>query len=82
MGEESKKKKFRWQAALIILIPFAAGAALGIAASVYVNTAFEIDSPAMNILFWIGLLLGLYAAAFVQTIIHETGHLLFGLLTG
>ncbi len=45
------------------------------------NTAAE-TTFSQDILTLTGLFLGLYAAIFFHTIVHEAGHLVFGLLTG
>lgn len=81
MNEESKKK-FPWATLLTMLAVLASGIAIGIGIASYVERELTFSSTGLHLLFLLLLLLGLYAAAFVQIIIHESGHLLFGLLTG
>lgn len=79
---KGKKKKFPWRA--ILLIPVFLGTSFGVGWLIgsLSKPVFQ-DIPFDK--FLVGLL-GLYAgfllSHFLQTVIHEAGHLVFGLLTG
>lgn len=59
------------------------GAAGGFLMVAYIDRGTGAETPLYEkILSLVGLFLGMYAAIFAQLIIHETGHLIFGLLSG
>lgn len=85
MGQshKPKKKKFPWQQCLIIAIYLITGGICGfVIASSLESSASETTLLHQEILSIIELFLGIYVALFIHIIIHEAGHLLFGLLTG
>lgn len=49
----------------------------------YIDYLFEAERPLWEGLLFVGwMMLGIYVAQLLQIIIHESGHLIFGLLTG
>ena len=63
------------------MVLFAAvGAACGFFAASYIDTITA--NTGQFILWFVLLLMGLYLAVFLQLILHEAGHLVFGLLSG
>ena len=82
MSDETKKKKFPWKPVICIVallsISFCVGLGMGKALGPLIN---EIPMPQ----FFAGLF-GAYLCwmvfYFVQVVVHEAGHLVFGLLTG
>lgn len=77
------KKKIQWQQYLIYAMFALIGAVSGLLMVDYVRYAAESGVGLGEELLAIGLLVvGVYVSIFLQTIIHESGHLLFGLLSG
>lgn len=73
-----KKKTLCWQKAIPLVIYLIAGCLCGSGAIGILDVYGE-----MNILVFFSILIvGLYAVIFLQTIVHEGGHLVFGLMTG
>lgn len=79
MGEKLKKKKIAWQQYLSIVFFLLIGIVCGSLIDRYSmgKTVYEELLPSIGLLF-----LQAYTAIFVQIIIHEAGHLVFGLLSG
>lgn len=78
-----KKKKILWQKYIAMAGFMLIGAVCGILMVRYLEVRSSADQPLwQEILFLLGLLLLMYLAIFVQMILHEAGHLLFGLLSG
>lgn len=78
-------KKITWQKCLSIMLPMLAGAICGILIAIQLIQlgAFEEYSSIMKTTFLMAImLLEIYLGIFLQIILHETGHLIFGLLTG
>lgn len=82
MSGKSKKKKMIWQQYIAMAFQILVGAACGFLVVWYLDGFISELSVGKTILSYAGLLLGLYAAIVVQLIIHESGHLVFGLLSG
>ena len=82
MSQSKKKKKLLWQQYLGIVFMMLIGAICGlvIVSSLENNTAETTFSQ--DILTLAGLFLAMYAAFFFHIVVHEAGHLVFGLLTG
>ena len=78
--KKSKRRSDSWIGVLLFL---AAGAACGMILGLFIDKTGAIELPfGRYMLLLAGLLLTLYAAMFIQIIIHEAGHLVFGLATG
>ncbi len=73
------KKKISWQKAVPFAIYTAAGGICGVSA---INMLGSFMGNMNIVLFFAIFYISLYAMIFVQTIAHESGHLIFGLLTG
>ena len=79
-SSNSKKRNYRWLGVLVYLL---IGAACGVLIMEYWDRAKEAGMPFIGqILSVVLLIAGMYAALVLQIIIHEAGHLVFGLLTG
>ncbi len=79
-ASNSKKRNYRWLGVLVYLL---IGAACGVLIMEYWDRAEEAGMPFIGqILSVVLLIAGMYAALVLQIIIHEAGHLVFGLLTG
>ena len=75
-----KKRNYRWLGVLVYLL---IGATCGVLIMEYWDRAEEAGMPFIGqILSVVLLIAGMYAALVLQIIIHEAGHLVFGLLTG
>lgn len=74
------KKKSNWQQWIGMGLYLLVGALCGSLISIYV---IDRNLPEhLELLTMLGMLLGLFAILFFHTVIHELGHLIFGLLTG
>ncbi|MBQ8827855.1 MAG: M50 family metallopeptidase [Clostridia bacterium] len=82
MKEKKKKKKFLWQKYVYMAFCVLLGVACGGLMVTYMNSSGFEKTFREGILSFFVLILTLYAALFVQIIIHEAGHLVFGLLSG
>lgn len=83
MSEKVKKKKILWQQYIGMVFFVLIGAVCGFFMARYIGWGSGADKALPEkILSLIGLFLGMYVAIFVQLIIHEAGHLVFGLLSG
>lgn len=82
MSEQPKKKNEKWQQNIPWLFCFAIGGVLGITSSFYIDKIIPNNTGMTRMLSYIILFAALILAIFVQTIIHEAGHLIFGLLSG
>ncbi len=78
-----KKKNFLWQQYLVIAFFLMLGLACGIVMGAFLKNSSRagatLDQQIVALFF---LFVGMYVSIFLQTIIHEGGHLIFGLLTG
>lgn len=83
-GQKKQKKKKNWKDKLLAMVlMFLTGAGVGIIGGILIGRFLGKDAPAY--LFFGALtllLLGFYACLFLHTFLHETGHMLFGLMTG
>lgn len=84
MNEKTKKKKIVWTQYIAMTFFMLIGAVCGYLMAPYIfDHASDTGKPLFEkILYLAGLFLGMYAAILAQIIIHETGHLVFGLLSG
>lgn len=76
-----KKKKTDWGGMLMVLFFLLIGAACGLLMLDYMDAA-GVEGFGSFLLYFGLLLLALYAVMYLQIILHEGGHLIFGLLTG
>ncbi len=78
-NKNTKKKPL----AILTMLPYLlVGGICGLSFASYFDALETVGSPLPTILHWVILLFGIYAAIFLHIILHESGHLLFGLLTG
>ncbi len=75
-----KKSKFTLQQLIGVVVYFVTGGACGLLIVSYLDHN-RLSVP-MEIMMFAVLLISLYLAMLIQIIIHESGHLVFGLLTG
>ena len=82
MKQAKKSKKIVWQQYIGMAFMMLIGAVCGIVMVSYIDKS-NADTPLyQEILSLGGLFLGMYVALFFHLIVHEAGHLVFGLLTG
>ena len=82
MNEVKKKKKIVWQQYIGMAFMMLIGAMCGFIMVWYIDKS-SADTPLyQEILSLVGLFLGMYVALFFHMIVHEAGHLVFGLMTG
>ncbi|MEE1087216.1 MAG: M50 family metallopeptidase [Schaedlerella sp.] len=80
---KKKKQKIQWGQYIAVIFFILIGAVCGVLMAEYTFTSEGSGETLGEKLASIAvLLLGMYVAMFLQIIIHEAGHLLFGLLTG
>lgn len=80
---KKEKKKFSWQKLLAVVFPLLLGAACGVVIAVFLLPELDEGMSFGEYLFQFALLLaGMYLVMFLHIIVHEAGHLVFGLLTG
>lgn len=77
---KQSSEKSQWQLWIVMILYFSVGAVCGVLISKYVKAAINIGI--FTVLGIIVLFIGIYVAYVAQIIIHEAGHLIFGLLTG
>lgn len=76
-------KKMTWKMIPFVLVSMAMGAGIGYMAGYYFGTIWSSEmSPGWKMIRTGIVILVLAAAVYLQTIIHEAGHLVAGLLTG
>lgn len=81
-SKKGSKKKLAGHILFIILFALI-GAGIGFMIAAYADRIVSPDASVGEYIFMVALLLvGMYAAMFLQTVIHEAGHLFFGLLSG
>ena len=81
--KKQKKRKINWGQWIMMISFMLIGGICGILMMEYIDKFNAAEkSSAENITTLILLFLGMYVAMFLQIIIHEGGHLVFGLLTG
>lgn len=76
-----KKKKTAWGGILMMLLYTAVGACCGILIMRYMEAA-QLQGLGAYLLVFALMLAGMYLVMYLQIILHEGGHLLFGLLSG
>lgn len=83
MKDQEKKKRLTWGNYIAMLFFMLIGAVCGILMVYFAENAFGGTTSSGQKLFYIAFLfIGMYIAIFFQIILHEAGHLLFGLLSG
>ena len=82
MKGKHKKKKAKWQQYIGMVFFVLMGAACGWLMVMYIDKFTTQRTLQEEVLSLIGLLLIMYVAILVQMIVHEAGHLVFGLLSG
>lgn len=83
MKENTKKKKIAWGQYIGVAFFLILGGICGVLFVQYMEQSFGGDKPLHEeLLSLVGLFLGMYVGMFVQIVIHEAGHLVFGLLSG
>lgn len=82
MKHTKKRKKIVWQQYIGMAFMMLIGAVCGIVMALYIDNT-NADAPLYQKIFSLaGLFLGMYVALFFHLVVHEAGHLVFGLLTG
>ena len=77
-----KRRKIVWQQYIGMAFMMLIGAICGFIMVWYIDNS-SADAPLyQEILSLAGLFLGMYVALFFHMIVHEAGHLVFGLMTG
>ena len=75
------KKKIQWQQYIAVAFFMLIGAVCGVLMTQYVDKNARPDTSGWENLFSLAcLFVGMYVAIFLQLIIHEAGHLVFGFL--
>lgn len=82
MRQKKKKRKIVWQEYIALAFMMLLGAVCGIVMVWYLDRSAEELPLHQELLSLAGMLLGMYAAVFFHLIVHEAGHLVFGLLSG
>lgn len=81
-SNEKKKKKTSWQQYLGIIFMILIGIFCGIIMALYIDKSSADTTTFQEIISFAVLFISLYAALLFHIIIHEAGHLVFGLMTG
>lgn len=77
------RKKIRWQQIIAMALMLLAGAVCGALMMTYIDQCFGNETPGwQGIVMLAGLFFGMYFMILVQTVVHEAGHLVFGLISG
>ncbi|MBR5533905.1 MAG: M50 family metallopeptidase, partial [Ruminiclostridium sp.] len=80
---KKKKRKIPWQAAILFLVFVALGGFCGVMIAEHMDTMSSPDtSPGQTLFYFAGMVLVLFLLLFLQIVVHEGGHLVFGLLSG
>mgnify|MGYP002511242950 CR=1 FL=1 len=80
---KNKKKKIPWQGALMLLVFLALGGVCGVMIARCMDALVPPDaSPGGSLILFAGMILVFYLLLVLQIVIHEGGHLIFGLLSG
>lgn len=82
MNQTKKKKRTVWQQYIGIAFTLLLGVVCGLVIVSFIDFSVEKTPLYQNPLSLLGLLLVVYAAMFFHLLVHEAGHLVFGLLTG
>ena len=83
MSEKPKRKKISWRQYISMVFLMLIGGVCGFLMVAYIEGAATKETALwIEILSLFGLLISMYIAFFVQVVIHEAGHLVFGKLSG
>lgn len=83
MKKKSEKKKMQWQQYIAMVFFMLIGGVCGVLMGQYLKQRAETNTTvAEDIFALVCLFISMYASMLIQIIIHEAGHLVFGLLTG
>lgn len=86
MAENKKKKRKKTMTignVIAMMLMMLMGGACGFVIPHYLGRFFKNEGPIWQTLFmWVVAIVGMYVAIFLQTIIHEAGHLVAGLMSG
>lgn len=83
MSKNTKSIKIQWQQYLAVIFFMMIGAVCGFLIAEYAITEVMAEKTTGEALIsGIFLLVGMYLSMFLQIVLHEAGHLLFGLLSG
>lgn len=82
MSKEKKKKKFPWKSVVMIAVFLGAAFAGGWVIGSVLDPVIDELPPEMFFPGLLGVYVVLFGGTFLHTVIHEAGHLVFGLLTG
>jgi len=83
VAKTGRKKKVIWQQYVAMAFMMLIGAVCGILVVMYMEKSYVSGrSFGQELVIMGGLFISLYASIFLHLIIHEAGHLIFGLLTG
>lgn len=83
MKKSKGKKKIQWQQYIAVAFFMLIGAVCGVLMAQHVDKNAQSGTSAWENMFSLAcLFVGMYVAIFIQLIIHEAGHLVFGLLSG
>ncbi len=83
MEDQEKKKKLTWGNYIAIAFFILIGAICGILIGHFSeNASGETISFGQELFYILFLFMGMYVSIFLQLILHEAGHLVFGLMTG
>ena len=81
--KKKAKKRIQWQQYIAVAIFMLIGGVCGVLMAQYVGKNVQPDTfIGVELFSLVCLFLGMYIAIFIQLIIHEAGHLVFGLLSG
>lgn len=83
MKKKSEKKKMQWQQYIAMVFFMLIGGVCGVLMGQYLEQRAETNTTvAEDIFALVCLFISMYAFMLIQIIIHESGHLVFGLFTG
>lgn len=83
MKKKSEKKKMQWQQYIAMVFFMLIGGVCGVLMGQYLEQRAATNTTiAEDIFALVCLFISMYASMLIQIIIHEAGHLVFGLLTG
>lgn len=83
MNKKQKKEKIVWQKYIGMGLFMIMGAIFGVLIAKYIESSAGADrSFGKDVLTFLSLMFVIYISIFFQLIIHEAGHLIFGLMTG
>ena len=81
--EKKEKKKFNWKQWIPMLLFMLVGAGCGILIVQYIDGVAERGTTfGQDMMIFALLLIAMYLCMLIQIVIHEAGHLVFGLLSG